>query len=72
MELASADALYRLKALMNRNKGSLTNAIVKADPADQSAYLHDWVTARGRLWTLISLKLAYWSQLPWKLCALVS
>lgn len=43
---------------------------MKADPADQSAYLHDWVTARGRLWTLVSLKLAYWSQLPWKLCAL--
>ena len=67
-ELASADALVRLKSLMMQNRGLLTHAITRANSADQSAFLHDWVKARGRLWTLISFKLGYWFQLPWRLC----
>ena len=67
-ELASADALCRLKSLMMQNRSLLTHAITMANSADQSAFLHDWVKARGRLWTLISFKLGYWFQLPWRLC----
>ncbi|CAE7373415.1 HERC2, partial [Symbiodinium microadriaticum] len=37
---------------------------------DQAGLLRDWQRARAALWTTMLLKLRYWDELPWKLCAL--
>lgn len=68
-ELASGEWRSRLRDLMILNRPAITHQIIKTDPERQSAYLHDWVAARSKLWSLLNLKLAYWEQLPWRLCS---
>lgn len=69
-ELASADWVSKLKSLMQENKVVFTTQLITCRKDDQGPFLHDWITARGRLWTVLTFKLAYWHSLPWKLCAL--
>ena len=68
VDLAAGTWAVRLKHLLKMGKARITHQIIQAKPEDQAAYLNDWVAARGKLWSIINMKLNYWKQLAWRLC----
>eukprot|EP00439_Symbiodinium_sp_Y106_P015249 s5886_g2.t1 len=68
VELASGDALRDQLRVMASHATSLLSHLTGA--TDQAGLLRDWQRARAALWTSMLVKLRYWDELPWKLCAL--
>ena len=67
VEISAGDWMGKLQRTLSDGQSRLTDAISKADPSDRQELLNDWVKSRSKLWGRLRIKLAYFSQLPWKL-----
>jgi len=70
VEIAAGDWLPRLTTVLQEGQKEMTESIAKAGSDDRAVLLDDLVKARAKLWGQLRIKLAYFSHLPWKLCAL--
>ena len=70
-QLAAGEWIPKLKKVMNESRSRVTQFLVMSRD-DRPEFLADWTKARGKLWTGLQVKLAYWSQLPWRLCILAA
>lgn len=70
VQLAAGDWLPRLQSVMSESRSRLTDIVVRSPSTDQPAFVEDWIAARSKLWSTLQIKLAYFNQLPLKICAL--
>ena len=68
-ELASGEWRRKLQHLLMRSRARMSAYLVQS-PNSRQADFEGWAAARSKLWSGLHIKLAYWRQLPWRLCAL--
>lgn len=70
-EIAAGDWLPKLQSILADKQRTLSDSVSKAVGPDRQLLLNDWIRSRSKLWGQLRVKLAYFNQLPWKLCAFV-
>lgn len=69
VQIAAGEWLPRLQKVLSDGQGHLTDSLLKSYGRDLPTFLDDWVKARSKLWGQLRIKLAYFEQIPWKLCS---
>ena len=69
-EMANGKHLELLKAMLEKGKLSLSQAAGALSNQQLATLLSDYAKASGRVELMTRVKLNFWSQLPWRLCAL--
>ena len=66
-ELAAGTWSRELRRVMSAGRGRVNEVLVMSRASDRADFFDDWTKARSKLWAGISVKLAYFQQLPWRL-----